>query len=323
MAAAASREWDRSVTEPCVPAPEEIHPQPQQQPQGAAASAGPAPQANPAAAASSAPATGASAAAAAAAAASAAPRVPREPLDRSVPGPLLNCTSFTYTVGGDAAAQEFFLCPKSGQPLYDPLQCANGHYTCRGCLAQLNGVCPVCRDESNVQVDVGVGVKGVLNGLRVLCADCGEEVTRDRMTHHRNNLCQLPCIRGCGATATRTGADAHEAVCPLLPVICAAAEFGCAWNGARRDEAAHTAACSLHAVLPALRMMKGTHAQMAVRIAQLESELAWEGENRGQWPKRESRHEWPSNGQASRAEQTGVPSHFKPRDTPRGPAPAN
>jgi hypothetical protein len=197
-------------------------------------------------------------------------------LDRSVPGPPLTCTSFTYTVGGDAAAQEYFLCPLSTEPLYDPVQCANGHYTCRGCLVKLNGVCPICRDESNVQVDVGVGVKGILNGLRVLCTDCGEEVTRDRLTHHRNNLCQLPCIRGCGATATRTGAEAHEAVCPLLPVTCAAAEFGCAWNGARSDEAAHTAACSLHAVLPALRMMAGTHAQMAARIAQLETDLTAE-----------------------------------------------
>ena len=112
-------------------------------------------------------------------------------------------------------------------------------------------------------------------------------MTRDRLTHHRNNLCQLPCIRGCGATATRTGADAHEAVCPLLPVTCAAAEFGCAWNGARRDKAAHTAACSLQAVLPALRLMsrrivqlesdltaeKGNNAQMTARVAQLEAQL--------------------------------------------------
>jgi hypothetical protein len=191
-----------------------------------------------------------------------------------VPGPPLSCTSFTYAAGGDAAAQEYFLCTKSDKPLYDPVQCANGHYTCRGCLAQLNGVCPVCRDSSNVQADVGVGVKGILNGLRVLCADCGEEVTRDRLTHHRNNLCQLPCIRGCGATATRTGAEAHEAVCPLLPAICATAEFGCAWNGVRRDEAAHTAACSFHAVLPALRMMQGTHVQLFALIAQLEAEKA-------------------------------------------------
>jgi hypothetical protein len=75
-------------------------------------------------------------------------------------------------------------------------------------------------------------------------------------------------------TATRTGAEAHEAACPLLPTICAAAEFGCAWNGVRRDEAVHTAACSFHAVLPALRLMQGAHVQLSARIAQLEAEKA-------------------------------------------------
>jgi len=224
----------------------------------------------------SAPEDHAAAAASASAAASSAPHrisphEPQEPLDRSVPGPPLSCTAFHYAPGGDTAAQDFLLCPVSLQPLFDPVQCANGHYCCHACLQKLGGKCPVCRDASGVQSDVGVGLKQLLDSLRVECADCGEEVTRDRLLHHRNNLCQLPCERRCGSTVTRTGAAGHEPVCALFLVECDAADFGCAWEGVRCEQAAHHAVCKLSGVLPALRFL---HGQQQATTQHLQEEIA-------------------------------------------------
>jgi len=87
-------------------------------------------------------------------------------------------------------------------------------------------------------------------------------------------LCQLPCLRACGTTVTRTGAAAHEAECPLLAVKCAAADFGCDWSGRRHQQAAHTAACGLRGVLPALRKMAERIDEQSQRIATLEAQLA-------------------------------------------------
>jgi len=184
-------------------------------------------------------------------------------IDWSVPGPPLTCESFTYAPGGDAAAKEF-LCPVSHQPLFGAVQCVNGHCCCRGCFEKAGSVCPLCRDASGEHVAVAVNVKNVLDGLHVVCPDCHEEMARERLLHHRNNQCLLPCIRDCGTTVTRTGAAQHDLACRLVPVKCEADEFGCPWEGPRGEQAVHAAACDLRGMLPALRLM-------SERIAQLQA----------------------------------------------------
>jgi len=113
-------------------------------------------------------------------------------IDRSIPCPRLSCTSFTYAPGGDATAKDHFLCPVSHQPLFDAVQCVNGHCCCRACFENAGGVCPLCCDASGAQHSVSVNVKAVLDGLRVVCPDCREEMARDRLAHHRDHSASCP-----------------------------------------------------------------------------------------------------------------------------------
>jgi len=302
---------DPNTTEPCVPAPEDIVREGEQEPgldgfsQSAAAAAAPAEgradnsnDDNTAAdegvigcrhvqymngAAPSAVAAPAAAPAASAAASPAphriSPREPQEPLDRSVPGPPLTCHSFVYADAGDPTVQNFLLCPVSKLPLFDPVQCMDGHFNCRSCLTSAGGKCaePGCHDASGVQSDIGVQFKSLLNRLQVLCPDCGERMAREQQLHHRNNLCRLPCERDCDSTVTRADAAAHEPVCPRR-AACEAAEFGCDWRGDSDEQAAHHAVCKLNGVLPAFRLMDRRLAAQQTTTQQLQEQVAQQQE---------------------------------------------
>jgi hypothetical protein len=76
----------------------------------------------------------------------------------SIPGPPVSCESFTYALNAEKQA-EHFQCSVSLQPLYDPVQCVNGHSNCRSCLEKLNNVCPYCKDERGNHTNVTFGVK--------------------------------------------------------------------------------------------------------------------------------------------------------------------
>ena len=104
---------------------------------------------------------------------------------------------------------------------------------CSACLHQClneNGRCPACRTAiARNSLAINSYVQKVIRGLAVVCPNkCGKTglvlgVGERSLKEHLTLQCThraVPCEFRCGATLSLQAAAAHNATCPLLPVLC-------------------------------------------------------------------------------------------------------
>ena len=165
------------------------------------------------------------------------------------PGDLpLHCGSFHYADGKTDKAGSFS-CVISFAPVYDPVQCLNGHLNCRRCLSECEGMkCSSCHGDADGNNGFGIapkGLVGLLDSLGVVCQDCNKKVQRCCYVYHRNEECPVLCPLGCGSSTSRLGQASHVALCNTTDCICPAMEVGCGWRGMRSDLVSHQNSCMI------------------------------------------------------------------------------
>ncbi|GAA6041279.1 hypothetical protein JCM8097_001312 [Rhodosporidiobolus ruineniae] len=147
------------------------------------------------------------------------------------------------------------------QAVPDWLTCPE-HVLCFDCVSKLVSTasashappaCPTCR--APLQLKPSLVLKRALEGYKLVCAKKAEGCTwvgslGDEKRHVEQDCIyrMVQCLR-CAATFVAKDTDAHQLVCPLLPVVCARGGPNCggikgSGTFVRRDTAAHAARCA-------------------------------------------------------------------------------
>jgi len=163
-------------------------------------------------------------------------RAPSPLIDRSVPPPQPRCKDFVYAEPHESSRAP--QCLLSQRPVVDPLQCSQGHLSCRTCSEENGDRCTEQECKAPLQGEAALFVRNILDKLQVICPECRVLTVRGGLDEHR------------------------ERVCPQASVSCAE----CGWEGRRSDEALHRGSCSQMAKS---RQQEREMAELAATVQQL------------------------------------------------------
>ena len=192
-------------------------------------------------------------------------------------------SSATFDYPDRANINQFLLCALCSNPLYQPLE----HTKCRmaycsACLvgsaeeggeAIVPAQCPECKEAIVVGQNTASPSKIValqLDALVVKCRACKTQLKRGEYEQHWRTQCPVACpfsvageagaaATGCAVKLPRAELNAHIDVCAFAPVQCEAQAYGCAWQGQREAQRAHSATCSHVACIPSFKRLIAAH----------------------------------------------------------------